>query len=97
MSQAKISREDVLHMAGLCRLAIDEADVDRFAGQLSNIVAYMDVLNEVDTTGVEPLYSTAEHPVLYRRDEASHARTREEILSNAPERDENYFIVPRIV
>lgn len=97
MSQAKISREDVLHMAGLCRLTMDEGDVDRFAEQLSNIVAYMDVLNEVDTTGVEPLYSTADHPILYRKDEASHKRTREEILSNAPERDENYFIVPRIV
>ena len=97
MSQAKISREDVLHMAGLCRLTIDEADVDRFAEQLSNIVAYMDVLNEVDTTGVEPLYATIEHPTLYRADEARHVRTREEILANAPERDENYFVVPRIV
>ena len=92
-----ISREDVLHMAQLARLTVDEADVDRFARQMSDIVAYMDVLNSVDTSDVAPLYAPAGHDIQYRTDTAAHVRTREQVLANAPDRNENYFIVPRIV
>lgn len=93
----KISRDDVLHMAGLARLVVDGDDVERFSTQLSAIVEYMDVLNKVDTTGVEPMYSPVEHEIGYREDVAVHVRTREQILANAPEKNEDYFIVPRIV
>ncbi len=92
-----ISREDVRHLAQLCRLTVAEEDVDRFAGQLSAIVSYMDVLNTVDTSRVEPLYSPAEHGIQYREDRAAHVRTRDEMLANAPEKSDSCFIVPRIV
>lgn len=94
---AVITRQDVLHLAQLARLTVDEADVDRFAEQLSSIVSYMDVLNSVDTTGVDPLYTPAGHVLQYRQDEAAHVRTRDEVLANAPEKTEDYFVVPRIV
>ncbi len=99
MSQdnAAISREDVLHMAQLARLTVDEKDVDLFAEQMSAIVSYMDVLNTVDTAGVEPLYSPAGHPVQYRQDGADSVRTREQVLANAPESRDGCFVVPRIV
>ena len=92
-----ISRDDVLHLAQLARLNVDEAEVDRFAGQLSDIVSYMDVLNTVDTSNVEPLYTTADHVLRMREDEAVHVRTREQVLANAPEKNDEFFVVPRIV
>ncbi|MDO5536861.1 MAG: Asp-tRNA(Asn)/Glu-tRNA(Gln) amidotransferase subunit GatC [Desulfovibrionaceae bacterium] len=95
--KAAITREDVLHLAQLARLTVDEADVERFAIQLSDIVSYMDVLNSVDTTDVPPLYTPAEHVLQYREDAAAHVRTREQVLANAPEKTEDYFVVPRIV
>ena len=99
MSQntAVISREDVLHLAQLARLAVDEAEVDRFSGQLSDIVSYMDVLNTIDTDNVAPLYTTAEHVLRMREDESQHIRTREQVLSNSPEKNDEFFVVPRIV
>ncbi len=95
--KAAITREDVLHLAQLARLTVDEADVDRFAGQLSDIVSYMDILNSIDTSGVAPLYTPCEHVLRYREDEEIRRRTREEMLANAPEKTEDYFVVPRIV
>ncbi|MBU3831348.1 MAG: Asp-tRNA(Asn)/Glu-tRNA(Gln) amidotransferase subunit GatC [Candidatus Desulfovibrio faecigallinarum] len=96
-TENKISAKDVQHLAQLCRLRLSDEDVERFSRQLSSIVDYMEVLNTIDTSGVAPLYSPAEHKIQYRQDVATHVRTRDEVLANAPERDENYFIVPRIV
>ena len=92
-----ISREEVSHMAALSRLNVNEEEQALFARQIGDILAYMDVLARVDTSAVEPLYSPAQHPGPLREDEAAHRRTRAEVLSNAPEADGEYFIVPRIV
>lgn len=97
MSEDRISREDVQHLAQLARLRLSDEDVERFSKQLSSIVDYMEVLNTIDTSNVAPLYSPAQHDIQYRQDVAAHVRTREQVMANAPEKDENYFIVPRIV
>lgn len=97
ISNKKVTRQDVLHMAQLSRLTVEEADVDKFADQLSAILSYMDVLEKVDTTDVEPLYSPAFHPSIPRNDIAKNTRTCGEILANAPEHTDEYFVVPRIV
>ncbi len=95
--KAAITRQDVLHLAQLARLTVDEADVDRFAEQLSDIVSYMDVLNTIDTSGTAPLYTPSEHVPRYRDDVDARVRNREQVLANAPEKTEDYFVVPRIV
>ena len=64
---------------------------------MGDILAYMDVLAQVDTSDVEPLYSPAQHPGPQREDVAARKRERSEVLANAPEADGEYFIVPRIV
>ncbi len=92
-----LTTDDMTHLARLARLA-PEADVlARFETQCADILSYMDVLSEVDTTEVEPLYSPVEHATPYRADIPEHKRNREEILANAPETDGTFFIVPRIV
>ena len=95
--QTKIGPEDVRHMAVLSRLRVKEEEERLFAAQFDNILGYMDILQNVDVEGVEPLYSPVTHQCVPREDVAQNKRTREEMLQNAPDSDESYFIVPRIV
>lgn len=97
MSEKTISQADVAHMATLSRLHISPDEQALFARQFGDILAYMDVLAEVDTTGIEPLYSPVQHEGALREDEARHLRSREAVLANAPHGDGEYFVVPRIV
>jgi aspartyl-tRNA(Asn)/glutamyl-tRNA(Gln) amidotransferase subunit C len=93
----KISPEEVAKVASLSRLDLPEDKLELFAGQLGDILGYMDKLGELDTDEVEPLYSPVRHTTVLRRDEARKDYRREEILANAPEQDGQFFIVPRIV
>ncbi len=92
-----ISTDQVAAIARLARLAPDEARLETFARQFGDILGYMEMLNGLDTTGVEPLYSPVEHATALRPDEAAPRCTREDVLRNAPEADHEFFIVPRIV
>lgn len=93
----EITVADVRHMAKLSRLAVTETEEQVFARQFAQIIEHINVLNKVDTTGIEPLYSPVVTDSSPRRDNACNMRTREEILANAPETDGQCFIVPRIV
>jgi aspartyl-tRNA(Asn)/glutamyl-tRNA(Gln) amidotransferase subunit C len=93
----KISPEEVAKVASLSRLDLPEDKLELFAGQLGDILAYMDKLGELDTDDVEPLYSPVKHTTVLRPDEVRKDYKREEILANAPEQDGQFFIVPRIV
>jgi len=93
----RISKEEVAKIAHLARLEIGESDLGCFAGQLTDILDYMDILNEVDTSQTEPLYSPVEHETPYREDEPRSECSREEVLRNAPRSDGKYFLVPKVV
>jgi len=64
---------------------------------MDDILGYMDKLNELDTSSVEPMYTPVDQPGFLREDEVRKDFDRTEILRNAPETDGEYFIVPRIV
>ncbi len=97
MSDMKLSTEEVARVARLARLDLSEEKTEIFAGQLHNILSYMDKLNEIDTSNVEPMFSPVEHTTVLRKDVVVKEHTRDEILSNAPDTDGQYFVVPRIV
>lgn len=97
MSDMKLSREEVARVAKLARLDLSEDKIELFSGQLHDILTYMDKLNEIDTSDIEPMYSPVEHSTVLRKDEVKKEHTRDEVLSNAPDSDGQYFIVPRIV
>ncbi|WP_028573239.1 Asp-tRNA(Asn)/Glu-tRNA(Gln) amidotransferase subunit GatC [Desulfonatronum lacustre] len=92
-----ISTDEVEKVAGLARLNLEPEKVEQFAAQFNDILGYMQKLNELDTSGVEPLYSPVTHETVFRNDEVRMEYSREELLGNAPETDGSYFIVPRIV
>jgi aspartyl-tRNA(Asn)/glutamyl-tRNA(Gln) amidotransferase subunit C len=95
--QKAVSREDVLKMARLSRLQPTEDEQALFVRQFRDILGYMDILASVDTEGVEPLYSVAMHGGILRDDAAGAGLGREDALFNAPLRNGDCFVVPRIV
>lgn len=96
LATAKLARIDLaLHAEGV--QADAEETVTRLAAQMESIVGYMDILNQVDTTGVEPLYSPLECAPPPRPDKAEQRRTIDEILSNAPRRQGSFFAVPPVI
>lgn len=89
----RLSREEVLHIARLARLGLDEDEIDKFREQLSNLLEHFRVLQQVDTTGVAP---TAQSIALQNviRDDASQASlSPDQILANAPQKESDFFRV----
>jgi aspartyl-tRNA(Asn)/glutamyl-tRNA(Gln) amidotransferase subunit C len=93
----RISRKDVEYVAGLAQLTLDDEAKDRLVGELGEILTYMDKLNELDTSGVAPMFHVLEIANVYRNDERGPSLDREKALENAPRTDGEYFIVPRIL
>ena len=93
----KITKEEVLYVANLARLDVDDKDVERLAGQIGEILAYVDTLEEVDTEGVLP--TTHATPLLNAlREDAVHEHPgAEKAVANAPESEEGMFVVPKVV
>ena len=93
----KLNRKDVEHVALLSRLELSEKDLDTYTGQLDAILEYIDVLNQVDTTGVEPMAHVLDVRNVMRPDIVQPSLSQEEALQNAPEPENGFFKVPKIV
>ncbi len=92
----KMDPRDVAAIADLARLECDEETLTIFARQLDEILTYMDTLNQLDTSEVQPMYSPVRHEIVFRQDEVNQSYSREELLENAPQEDGQYFIVPKV-
>lgn len=95
--ELKITRKDVEHVALLSRLEIAETDIEKFTGQLDAILEYVDVLDTADTEGIEPTAHVLPLKNVMRADEVRPSLARELALSNAPEQEDGYFKVPKIM
>jgi len=93
----KLSREEVLHIARLAKLGLDEAELSRFSEQLSNILGNFEVLQKVDTSGVSPTAQSVSLQNVLRDDEAAPSLPPGEILANAPREDEGCFRVRAVL
>lgn len=93
----KITAEEIAHVAHLARLELSAAEVERFAVQIGEILAYVDQLRQVDTTGVAPTAHATAAANAFREDEPRPHLDREAALANAPEKEAGAFRVPRVV
>ena len=93
----KITKDEVLYVADLARLDLDEDAIDKFAGQIATILNYVDKLNEVDSEGVRPTSHAISLTNAFREDEQIEHLERDEALSNAPAKEDGNFIVPKVV
>ena len=93
----KIDKNTTLKIAKLCRVRVKEEEIEELSLQLSSILDWVEQLNEVNTENIEPLSNVSSSTLPLRKDKAISQDQSKEILSNAPENIENYFVVPKVV
>lgn len=91
-----ISREEVEHVARLARLGLTDEEIDKFGEQLSNILENIAILNEVDTEDVPPTAQVTGLENVMREDTAQQGLTPEQVLANAPLREDDFFVVQHV-
>jgi len=95
--ERKIDQAQVRKVARLSRLELTEAEVEEFTGQLSAILDYVEKMNELDTANVEPLAHCLPVSNVFRADSVKESLGTEKTLANAPQRDGEFFKVPKIL
>ena len=93
----KIRRDEVEYVAHLARLEFSEEEKNKFTMQLNNILTYMDKLNQIDTTGVEPMTHAIERKNAFRDDFVKESLSHDESIANAPDIKGDFFRVPRVI
>jgi len=93
----RLSREQVRHIAELAKLGITEEEAELFAGQLSEILEYAQMLNQLDTSEIPPTAQAIRMRSVTRRDEVQPSLSPDKILANAPQREGNCFKVKLIL
>ena len=93
----KLSREEVLHIARLARVALTEEEITRFSEQLSNLLENFEILQQVDTTDVPPTAQSVALQSIMREDEVAPSLPAEDILANAPRRESDCFRVRAVL
>lgn len=92
-----VTINNVEQVAKLARLEFTEAEKEKFTHQLNDILHYMEKLNELDTSGVEPLSHVIDLSNVFREDVSKPSYDVEEMLKNAPAHDEKFFKVPKVI
>ena len=92
-----VTLRDVEHVAALARLSFTDEEKIMLMEQLNDILRYMDQLNRLDTSGVEPLSHVIELSNVFREDVVRPSYPQEEILKNAPARTDSFFKVPKVI
>ena len=93
----KINKATLQKIGHLARLEIDEKDVPKMVEDMSKMISFVEKLNEVDTEGVEPLTTMSHEINTLRDDEVKDQLTKQEVLKNAPQKDANFFRVPKVL
>lgn len=92
-----LTRETVAKVAQLAHIEMDDAALDTYAPQLSTIMDWIEQLGEVDTGNIPPVATATDMTLKMRKDEVTDGKRREDILANAPEAKEGYFVVQKII
>lgn len=92
-----ISRQEVEKVALLGRLRLSEAELQTMTSQMGDILGYVELLDELDTDGVEPMVHALEVHDVFRDDSVRESLPREQALANAPDADEECYRVPAVL
>lgn len=93
----KITRQEVERVARLARLGLSDAEKEKMRAQLDAILSYVDKLNELETSDVEPTSHVIPMTNVFRDDSVTKSLSQEQALANAPDRQDAFFRVPRIL
>ncbi|MBN1300550.1 MAG: Asp-tRNA(Asn)/Glu-tRNA(Gln) amidotransferase subunit GatC [Melioribacteraceae bacterium] len=92
-----VTKKDVEYIAKLARLELTEKETENYTDQLNQILDYMEKLNELDTSNIEPLSHPVENFNVFREDIIQPSVSREDALKNAPDANEEFFKVPKVI
>lgn len=92
-----VTKDEVKYIASLSRLEFDENELEDFTKEFNQILNYIDKLNELDTENVEPLLHPIEKVNVFREDQQRKSVSRAEALKNAPDSNDEFFKVPKVI
>ena len=92
-----IDKDTVKHISKLARISLDNKKADDLSKNLSSILAFIEKLNELNTDKVDPLTSIIDASLKSRPDEAKNEKIRDQILKNSPEKNQEFFVVPKVI
>jgi aspartyl-tRNA(Asn)/glutamyl-tRNA(Gln) amidotransferase subunit C len=92
-----IDKDTVKHISKLARISLDDKKVDSLSKNLSSIIDFIEKLNELNTDKIIPLTSIIEASLSSRKDEVNNEKIRDQILKNSPEKNEEFFVVPKVI
>ena len=92
-----IDLKTVKHISKLSRISIDDHKAKKLSNDLNSIFSFIEKLNQLDTKNTEPLTSIAETTLKLRKDEIKSQNIREDILKNSPDKNKDFFVVPKVV
>ncbi len=93
----QLTKEQVQHVAELARLSFSEKEMERFQDQLTNILTYIDMLNEAETEDIEPVTTVLPQQNVFREDEVRHPFPKADYLALAPSAEHDHYKVPKII
>jgi aspartyl-tRNA(Asn)/glutamyl-tRNA(Gln) amidotransferase subunit C len=92
-----VTIKDVEHIAKLAKLEFSDEEKEKFTHQFNDILKYMEQLNSIDTSNVEPLSHVIELQNVFREDKVKPSISTEEALKNAPDKTDEHFKVPKVI
>ena len=92
-----IDKDTVKHISKLARISLDEKKVNSLSKDLSSIMKFIEKLNELNTDKTTPLTSIINSSLRTREDEVKDGKIRDQILKNSPEKNEEFFVVPKVI
>ena len=92
-----IDLKTVKHISKLARISLEEKKAKKLANDMNSIFEFIEKLNELKTENVDPLTSIAETTLRFREDKIASDNIREKILKNSPEKNDDFFVVPKVV
>ena len=92
-----IDKDTVKHISKLARISLDVKKIDSLTKNLSTIIIFIEKLKELNTDKITPLTSIIDASLKSRKDEAKNEQIRDQILKNSPEKNEEFFVVPKVL
>jgi aspartyl-tRNA(Asn)/glutamyl-tRNA(Gln) amidotransferase subunit C len=92
-----IDLKTIKHISKLSRISVDDEKAKKLAGDLNSIFEFIEKLNQLKTENVEPLTSIVETTLKFRSDQVKSKNIREQILKNSPDKNQDFFVVPKVV
>ena len=92
-----IDKDKIKHVSKLARILVEEKKIEGLTKDLTSIFKFIEQLKELNTDNIEPLSSISNQPLRSRKDVINDGKIREKILKNSPEKNEEFFVVPKVI